>query len=380
MIPFNRPSLVGKELEYLRAALEQGHLSGNGPFTKRCSQWLESHIGCRLALLTHSCTAALEMAALLLDCGPGDEIIMPSFAFVSTANAFVLRGATPVFVDVTPDTFTIDPALVESAVSTRTKAIVALHYGGVACDMDALSEIAARHGIAIVEDAAQGILASYRGKPLGGIGTLGALSFHETKNVISGEGGALLVNDARYIDRAEILWEKGTNRHQFFRGEVDKYTWVDIGSSFLPSELIAAFLLAQLESADRLTSTRLERWRTYHRAFEDLECAGRLRRPVVPDACGHNGHIYQVLTGEGIDRAVLLAALKAAGIGAVFHYVPLHSSPAGRRYGRVAGSLAVTDDVSARLVRLPLWPGMTDEQVDTVIAGVRSCLALRNCR
>jgi dTDP-4-amino-4,6-dideoxygalactose transaminase len=359
----------------MKAALELGHLSGNGPFTRRCSRWLESNTGCVKALVTHSCTAALEMAALLLDCGPGDEVIMPSFAFVSTANAFVLRGATPVFVDVQPDTLTIDPALVDRAVTARTKAIVALHYAGVACDMDALSVIAARNGIAIVEDAAQGVLASYRGKPLGSIGTFGALSFHETKNVISGEGGALLVNDARYVERAEIVWEKGTNRNQFFRGEVDKYTWVDIGSSFLPSELISAFLQAQLESAEQLTSRRFGLWRTYHRAFEALEAAGGLRRPIVPDACGHNAHMYYVLTGDGIVRANLLAALKEAGIGAVFHYVPLHSSPAGRRFGRPVGTFAVTDDIAARLIRLPLWPDMTGEQVDAVIGGVHGALA-----
>ncbi|MEP7309722.1 MAG: dTDP-4-amino-4,6-dideoxygalactose transaminase [Acidobacteriota bacterium] len=375
MIPFNRPCLVGKEFEYMRAALEQGHLSGNGPFTKRCSRWLESNTGCVKALMTHSCTAALEMAALLLDCGPGDEVIMPSFAFVSTANAFVLRGATPVFVDVRPETMTIDPALVERAVTPRTKAIVALHYAGVACDMDALSDIAARYAIAIVEDAAQAIFASYRGKPLGSIGTFGALSFHETKNVISGEGGALLINDPRHVERAEILWEKGTNRNQFFRGAVDKYTWVDLGSSFLPSELICAFLQAQLESAQQLTSIRLGLWRTYHRAFEDLEAAGRIRRPIVPDACGHNAHMYYLLTGDGVVRANVLAALNEAGIGAVFHYVPLHSSPAGRRYGRAVGPFAVTDDVAARLIRLPLWPDLSVQQMDTVIGGVHRALA-----
>jgi dTDP-4-amino-4,6-dideoxygalactose transaminase len=375
MIPFNRPCLAGREFEYMQAAVEHGHLSGNGPFTARCSQWLESHTGSVKALMTHSCTAALEMAALLLDVGPGDEVILPSFAFVSTANAFVLRGATPVFVDVRPDTMTIDAALADAAVTARTKAIVALHYAGVACDMDALARVAARHGVAIVEDAAQGILASYRGKALGSIGTFGALSFHETKNVISGEGGALLVNDARHVERAEMLWEKGTNRNKFFRGEVDKYTWMDIGSSFLPSELISAFLYAQLESAEQLTSRRLRLWRTYHGAFEELESAGRLRRPIVPEPCGHNAHTYYVLAGEGLARADLLAALKEDGIGAVFHYVPLHSSPAGRRYGRAAGPLTVTDEASARLIRLPLWPAMTDEQIHKVIDGVHTACA-----
>ena len=375
MIPFNRPCLVGNEFEYMRAALEQGQLAGNGVFTKCCSRWLELNTGCIKALMTHSCTAALEMAALLLDLGPGDEVIMPSFAFVSTANAFVLRGATPVFVDVRPDTLTIDPGLVERAVTPRTKAIVALHYAGGACDMDALMEIAARHALAIVEDAAQAILSSYRGKPLGSIGTFGTLSFHETKNVFSGEGGALLINDARYVERAEMLWEKGTNRKQFFLGAVDKYTWVDVGSSFLPSELICAFLRAQLESAQQSTSIRLGLWRRYHDAFEGLEAAGRIRRPIVPDGCHHNAHMYYLLTGDGVVRANLLAALHEAGIGAVFHYVPLHSSPAGRRFGRAVGPFAVTDDVAARLIRLPLWTDLSAQQIDTVIDGVHRALA-----
>jgi len=300
---------------------------------------------------------------------------MPSFAFVSTANAFVLRGATPVFVDVRPDTLTIDPGLVDRAVTPRTKAIVALQYAGGACDMDALMEIAARHALAIVEDAAQAILSSYRGKPLGSIGTFGTLSFHETKNVFSGEGGALLINDARYVERAEMLWEKGTNRKQFFLGAVDKYTWVDVGSSFLPSELICAFLRAQLESAQQSTSIRLGLWRRYHDAFEGLEAAGRIRRPIVPDGCHHNAHMYYLLTGDGVVRANLLAALHEAGIGAVFHYVPLHSSPAGRRFGRAVGPFAVTDDVAARLIRLPLWTDLSAQQIDTVIDGVHRALA-----
>ena len=374
-IPFNKPCLAGREFDYMRAALDRGHLSGNGPFTKRCSHWLESRTGCARALLTHSGTAALEMAALLLRVGPGDEVIMPSFAFVSTANAFVLRGATPVFVDICPDTLTIDSALVEAAVTERTKGIVTLHYAGVACDMDTLSSVASCHQVPIVEDAAQGILASYRGRPLGSIGALGALSFHETKNVISGEGGALLVNDPRYVERAEILWEKGTNRNRFFRGEVDKYTWVDVGSSFLPSELIAAFLLAQLEAADQLTAARVRLWRRYHEGFEELEATGVLRRPIVPPESGHNAHIYYVLAANLAGRAHLITALNAAGIGAVFHYVPLHSSPAGLRFGRPAGTLSVTDDISDRLVRLPLWPAMTDEQVDTIVATVRQAVA-----
>lgn len=359
----------------MKAALKGGHLSGNGPFSKSCQRWLEANTGCVKALLTHSCTAALEMAALLLDVGPGDEVIMPSFAFVSTANAFVLRGATPVFVDIDRATLTIDPALVEAARTARTKAIVALHYAGVACDMDELCAIAARNGVSIVEDAAQGILASYRGRPLGGIGAIGALSFHETKNVISGEGGALLVNDPRYVERAEVIWEKGTNRKQFFAGQVDKYTWVDIGSSYLPSELTAAFLQAQLEEAERLTAKRLAIWRSYHDAFADLEAAGDVRRPIVPKDRGHNAHIYYLLARHAAARADLLAALNADGIGAVFHYVPLHSSRAGRRFGRTVGTLSVTEDASERLVRLPLWSDMTETQVNRVIEAVRRAVA-----
>jgi dTDP-4-amino-4,6-dideoxygalactose transaminase len=378
VIPFYRPSLVGTEWQSVKAACEQAHLSGNGPFTKRCEQWLEARTGCTKALLTHSCTAALEMAALLLDCGPGDEVIMPSFAFVSTANAFVLRGATPVFVDVHPDSLTIDPACAAAAVTRHTKAIVALHYAGVACDMDALLAIAQQHRVAIVEDAAQGLLASYRGRPLGSIGTFGTFSFHETKNVISGEGGALLVNEARFVDRAEILWEKGTNRHQFFRGEVDKYTWVDIGSSFLPSEIVAAFLHAQLQAAEQLTSKRLRWWQAYHKRLAELEAAGWLRRPIVPDPCRHNAHTYHVLIRQGIVRADLLSALRADGVGAAFHYVPLHSSPAGRRYGRTAGSLAVTEDLSDRIVRLPLWADMTHAQVETVVDVLHAVLRQQN--
>ncbi len=367
MILFNRPGLAGNEFAYMKAALAAGHLSGNGPMTKACHAWLEARVGCAKALLTHSCTAALEMAAVLLDLGPGDEVVMPSFAFVTTANAFVLRGATPVFVDIQSDTMNVAPACIEAAITKSTKAIVALHYAGVACDMGRISALAVEHGLKIVEDAAQGVLASHRGTPLGAIGHLGAYSFHETKNVSSGEGGALLVNDARLVERAEIVWEKGTNRNQFFRGQVDKYTWVDIGSSYLPSEIIAAFLLAQLEQADRLTETRLRIWQRYHDAFEELEEARLLRRPCIPPYCTHNGHIYYVLVKDLAARTAFLSDLHAHGVGAVFHYVPLHSSPAGRRFGRCGGDLSTTDDVSNRLVRLPLWTDMTDAQQSTVI-------------
>jgi len=371
LIPFNRPSVVGREYEYMQAAVSGRQLSGNGPFTRRCQEWLEEKTTCHLALLTPSCTAALEMAALLLDLEPGDEVIMPSFAFVSTANAFVLRRAVPVFVDIRPDTLNIDERRIEAAMTLRTRAIVALHYAGVGCEMDAIGALAARRGVDIVEDAAQCILAGYRGHPLGSFGRFGALSFHETKNLIAGEGGALLVNDAADAERAEIIWEKGTNRSQFFRGRTEKYTWLDVGSSYLPSELTAAFLQAQIEEADRLAAERMRLWLRYHDGLEPLEHLGVLRRPIVPAHCQHNAHIYYVLLPAPKVRDDLLTALRAGGIGAVFHYVPLHSSPAGRRYARQDGDLCVTEELASRLVRLPLWVGMTDHQIDTVVGAIR---------
>ena len=372
-IPFNKPYMTGRELDFIAEAHRNGHLSGDGPFTRRCHAWLETATGARKALLTHSCTAALEMAALLLDLEPGDEVIMPSFTFVSTANAFVLRGAVPVFVDIRADTLNIDERLIEAAITPRTRAICVVHYAGVGCEMDAIGAIAARHGIAVVEDAAQGILATYRGRPLGAIGALGALSFHETKNVISGEGGALLVNDARFVERAEIIREKGTNRAQFFRGQVDKYTWVDVGSSYLPSEIIAAFLAAQIEDADAITARRLALWNRYHEAFAPLEAAGRMRRPIVPAHCSHNAHMYYVLLDDLDARTRFIASLKSNDIHPVFHYVPLHSAPAGRKYGRAFGNLAVTDETSDRLVRLPLW--LPDLEQARVIEAVETFFA-----
>jgi dTDP-4-amino-4,6-dideoxygalactose transaminase len=347
--------MTGRELDYIAEAHANGHLSGDGLFTKRCHAWLERTTGAERALLTHSCTAALEMAALLLDLEAGDEVIMPSFTFVSTANAFALRGAAPVFVDIRPDTLNIDENLIEAAITAQTRAICVVHYAGVGCEMDAIAAIAARHGITVVEDAAQGILASYRGRPLGAIGALGALSFHETKNIIAGEGGALLVNDARFVERAEVIREKGTNRAQFFRGQVDKYTWVDVGSSYLPSEILAAFLAAQIEEAHEITARRLALWNRYHEAFAALEARGRLRRPVVPAHCTHNAHMYYLVLDDLDVRTRFIAALRAKDIHPVFHYVPLHSAPAGRKYGRASGDLAVTDRTSERLVRLPLW-------------------------
>ncbi|ANK90671.1 MULTISPECIES: dTDP-4-amino-4,6-dideoxygalactose transaminase [unclassified Rhizobium] len=366
-IPFNRPFMTGKELYYIAEAKFGNMLAGDGPFTKRCHEWLENKSGCAKPLLTHSCTAALEMAALLLDIEPGDEIIMPSYTFVSTANAFVLRGGVPVFVDIREDTLNLDERLIESAITSRTRAIAPVHYAGVACEMDAIMSIAKCHGLRVVEDAAQGVMAAYKGRALGSIGDLGAYSFHETKNVISGEGGALLVNDPALAVRAEIIREKGTDRGRFFRGEVDKYTWQEVGSSFLPGELISAFLFAQLEEAERITNHRLAIWQHYHTLLEPLEAKGLLRRPIVPDECQHNAHMYYVLLAPEIDRQKVLSELKKSDIYSVFHYVPLHSSPAGKRYGRTRGDLQVTNVQSERLVRLPLWVELTAEQQEHVV-------------
>ncbi|MDF0605550.1 dTDP-4-amino-4,6-dideoxygalactose transaminase [Neisseriaceae bacterium TC5R-5] len=373
-IPFNWPHMTGKELYYIAEAHFNGRLAGDGPFTKRCHSWLEERTGCSKALLTHSCTGALEMAALLLDIQPGDEIIMPSYTFVSTANAFVLRGGIPVFVDIRGDTLNLDERLIEAAITPRTRAIAPVHYAGVSCEMDAIISIAKRHDLKVVEDAAQGVMASYKGRALGSIGDLGAYSFHETKNVISGEGGALLVNDPELALRAEIIREKGTDRSRFFRGEVDKYTWQEVGSSFLPGELIAAFLAAQLEEADRITQERLASWQRYHELLEPLEFRGILRRPIVPDGCQHNAHMYYVLLAPEIDRQKVLDEFKRNDIWSVFHYVPLHSSPAGERYGRTHGTLDVTNRQSECLVRLPMWVGLTEQQqlrvVDVLIHAV----------
>lgn len=363
--------MTGKELWYISQAHHLGHLSGDGPFTRKCHEWLEGTIGCAKALMTNSCTAALEMAALLVDIQPGDEVIMPSYTFVSTANAFVMRGATPVFVDIRPDTLNMDETLIEAAITERTKAIVPVHYAGVACEMDAIMAIAHTYGLTVIEDAAQGIMCSYRGKPLGSIGHLAALSFHETKNIISGEGGALLINDKRYIERAEIIREKGTNRSKFFRGEVDKYTWVDIGSSFLPSELISAFLSAQMEEAESITARRLLHWNQYHDSFIDLESSGILRRPIIPDDTVHNAHMYYLLLNDLDTRSRLLLYLKSQGIHGVFHYVPLHDSPAGKKYGRASGDMSHTVEMSNRLIRLPLWVGLSSEEIALIASHVK---------
>ena len=365
-IPFNKPYMTGKELWYISQAHASGHLAGDGQFTKKCSAWLEQRIGCQKALLTHSCTAALEMAAMLADIQPGDEVIMPSYTFVSTANAFVLRGGVPVFVDIRPDTLNIDEAKIEAAITPRTKAIVPVHYAGVACEMDAIMDMARRHGLLVIEDAAQGIMSTYKGRPLGSIGHMAALSFHETKNIISGEGGALLINDPRFVERAEVIREKGTNRSQFFRGQVDKYTWVDVGSSYLPGEVIAAFLWAQMEEADAINKRRLDIWANYHQWFANVEKAGKLRRPTVPRECVHNAHMYYLLLPSLEARTALIDGLKAKGIHTVFHYIPLHSSPRGQTVGRAVGDMTHTNNAGERLVRLPLWLGLEDELANVI--------------
>ncbi len=373
-IPFNRPNLVGREFDYMRQAIDNGHISGNGPFTRRCEEWLQQELGAARVMLTPSCTAALELAAMLAGVGEGDEVIMPSFTFSSTANAFVLRGAKPVFVDIRPDTLNLDPDAVAVAIGERTRAIVPVHYAGVACELDSLAGLAENHELLLIEDSAQALGSSYRGRPLGVDRDIGALSFHETKNVLSGEGGALLLRDEALVEQAEILQEKGTNRRQFFRGQTDKYTWVDAGSSFLMGDITAAFLLAQLEQADATTARRVAIWQRYHDAFAGHEREGRVRRPIVPDDVVHNGHLYYLLLPTEDDRDAFIQSLGERGVMAVFHYVPLHSSPAGRRFGRTDQELAVTDDASSRLVRLPLWPAMTDEEIGRVIDAVDTTL------
>lgn len=371
--PFNRPHITGREPDYIRDAIESHHLSGNGKYTKQCQRWFERNLGSAKVLLTHSCTAGLEMAAILADIKPGDEIIMPSFTFVSTANAFVLRGAVPVFVDIRPDTLNLDETKIEAAITPKTRAIVPVHYAGVGCEMDVIMDIAQRHKLLVIEDAAQCIQSSYKGRPLGGIGHLAALSFHETKNIVSGEGGALLVNDTKFTQRAEIVWEKGTNRSQFFRGQVDKYTWVDIGSSFLPSDLLAAFLWAQIEEVESITVRRVAIWGRYHQRFSTLEKRGVVRRPVIPPHCTNNAHMYYLLMQDHDAQMRVMRTLAGQDISAVFHYIPLHSSPAGKRFGRAHGELAVTDRVSETLLRLPLFPDLGNEQVEQVADAVEAC-------
>ncbi|MGO4741342.1 dTDP-4-amino-4,6-dideoxygalactose transaminase [Bosea sp. 2KB_26] len=368
-IPFGRPAIVGKEFEYIAQAIQNGTIAGGGPFMRRCEEWLEQALSARRALMTHSCTAALEMAAMLSEVGPGDEVIMPSFTFSATATAFVLRGATVVFVDIDPDTLNIDPALIEAAITRRTKVVVPVHYAGLACDMDAIMAIARRHDLIVVEDAAQAHLSTYKGKALGTIGDLGCLSFHETKNIISGEGGALILNNERLLDRAEIIREKGTDRSRFFRGQVDKYTWQDIGSSYCPGEIVSAFLMAQLEQADAICARRRAIYDLYRDLLAPLAADGTI---TLPRATGTevNGHILWILLESETVRADLIRYLSGHNINAVFHYVPLHSAPAGRKFGRPSGDLAVTDGISNRLLRLPLYYTLDDNEIHRVAQAI----------
>ena len=377
-IPFNKPFIAGKELYYIAQAVTYGNLGGDGHFTKACARLMQERFGVSTVLLTPSCTAGLEMAALLLDIKAGDEVILPSYTFVSTANAFVLRGAKPVFVDIRPDTLNLDENLLEQAITPKTRAIVAVHYAGVACEMDGIAAIAARHGLAVVEDAAQGVNAFYKGRALGSIGQLGCYSFHETKNYICGEGGALCVNDKSLLDRAEIIRDKGTNRRQFFRGQVDKYTWVDHGSSYVPSEIVSAFLYGQLEMLDPIRDRRRENYARYESLLAELEADGLLKRPVVPAHCQSNYHMFYVVLRSREMRDTLLKHLNSAGIQAVFHYIPLHSSPMGRSLGCEVDALPVTDDLSSRLLRLPLYFDITLSEQERVCAEIKDCLS--RCR
>jgi dTDP-4-amino-4,6-dideoxygalactose transaminase len=369
-IPFNRPSLAGREFRYMSAALRRGHISGDGVFTARCQALLERELGVPKALLTTSGTHALEMAALLLELRPGDEVVLPSFTFVSTANAFVLRGARPVFVDIRPDTLNLDEALLEAQLTARTRAIVVVHYAGVGCEMKAILKLARRHHLPVIEDNAHGLFGKYRGQPLGSFGVLAAQSFHETKNVTCGEGGALLLNDRRLIARAELLREKGTDRSRFFRGEVDKYTWRDLGSSYVPSDLLAAFLLAQFEARRKSQRQRRHLWETYFERLRDWAGEHGVSLPFVPEHCASPWHLFHLVMPTPAARQALLAALRARGILGTFHYLPLHSSPMGRRHGRCGGRLPVTEHVSARLLRLPLFAGLTPREQERVLKTV----------
>lgn len=369
-LPFNKPFGTGKELFYIAQAVMDGHLSGDGPFSKRCEAWLEQYFAVEKAFLTPSCTAALELSALLLDIQPGDEVIIPSFTFVSTATAYVLQGAVPVFVDIRPDTLNLDESLVEAAITEKTRAIVVVHYGGCACDMTTLRAIADRHGLALIEDAAHAMGASYQGRPLGSFGDLSCLSFHETKNVQAGEGGALLINRPAWIERASILRQKGTNRTQFLSGQVDKYTWVDIGSSYVVSEIIAAFLWGQLEHIETLTQHRTSLWHMYREKLAEMQRKGYLALPSPPPGCRINGHIFYLLTRTQAERRALIEHLESDGINAVFHYIPLHSSPAGLRFGRTAGTMAITDSISSSLLRLPIYPTLEECDVDRVVESI----------
>ncbi|WP_294901858.1 dTDP-4-amino-4,6-dideoxygalactose transaminase [Tatumella sp. UBA2305] len=375
MIPFNSPPVTGSEIEYMQSAMSSGKLSGDGGFTRRCQQWMEQRFGSHKVLLTPSCTASLEMAALLIDIVPGDEVIMPSYTFVSTANAFVLRGAKVVFVDIRPDTLNIDETLIEAAITAKTRAVVVVHYAGVACEMDSIVSLCEKHHLYLIEDAAQAVMSSYKGRPLGTIGHIGCFSFHETKNYTAGgEGGATLINDVSLVARAEIIREKGTNRSQFFRGQTDKYTWRDMGSSYLMSDLQAAYLWAQLEAAEQINQRRLTLWEQYYQALLPLEQQGRLLLPSVPENCNHNAHMFYIRLADNSVRTRLIDWMKEADILAVFHYIPLHSSPAGQQYGRFHGPDRFTTVESERLLRLPLFYNLSDNNQKTVISSLMSFL------
>ena len=371
-IPFNHPFFSGKEFEYIQQALNQMYISGNGPFTKQCQAWLEEKIGCPKALLTTSCTAALEMAALLLHIQPGDEVIIPSFTFVSTVNAFVLRGARPVFSDIRPDTLNLDETQLERLFTSKTKAIVPVHYAGVGCEMDAILECANRHQVAVVEDNAHGLFGKYKGQALGTFGCLATQSFHETKNITCGEGGALLMNDAQYAERAEIIWEKGTDRSRFFRGQVDKYSWVDIGSSYLPSDILAAFLYAQLEVSEQIQAQRQRIWSYYFEHLQDWAQTSNVRVPFVPAHCEHPAHLFYLIMPSLEQRQAMLAHLNAHHINAVFHYLPLHLSAMGQQFGGKPGDCPMTEQMSERLVRLPLYHDLTEADLACIIQAVTS--------
>lgn len=372
MINFNVPPFTGKEFEYMKQAVENEKICGDGPFTRKCSEWIEKQTGTRKCLLTTSCTHATELAALLLDIKPGDEVIMPSYTFVSTANAFVLRGATAVFVDIRPDTMNIDEKLIEDAITPHTKAIAPVHYAGVSCEMDTIMDIAARHHLKVVEDAAQGIMADYKGKALGTFGEFGCFSFHETKNFSMGEGGALLIREEKDILDAEIFREKGTDRSQYFRGQVDKYRWQNFGSSYLPSDMNAAYLYAQLELAQEITQARLDRWQEYWEQLTPLAEAGKIELPYIPPHCTHNAHMFYIKTKDMEERSRLIAYLKEKDILSVFHYVPLHSAPAGIRYGRFHGEDRYTTKESERILRLPMFYKLTADQVEYITEQVKA--------
>ena len=377
MTPFNRPPYVGTEIKYISEAIEKRKICGDGEFTKLCSMWFEEKFDTAKALLTTSCTHATEMAVMLSDIGAGDEVIMPSFTFVSTADSVVLRGATPVFVDIRPDTMNIDETKIEDAITEKTKAIIPVHYAGVSCEMDTIMSIAKRHNLRVIEDAAQAITSKYKGKYLGTIGDYGCLSFHETKNITMGEGGALFIRDIKNSERAEIIREKGTNRSKFFRGEIDKYTWVDAGSSYLPSELNAAYLWGQLNVANEIISDRFKSWNLYNTLLMPLAEKEIIELPVIPEGCEHNAHIFYIKCKDIEERSALISYLKLRNISTVFHYIPLHSAPAGKRYGRFNGDDIYTTKESERILRLPMYFGLEEKTIESVVAGIEDFYAER---